>query len=57
MGNNSVLFFLIKIVIRPIKANNVVSSSPGINVHNYLRKKFSMDIDDEHATLLVGFNL
>ncbi|MBI2663452.1 hypothetical protein HYX15_02875 [Candidatus Woesearchaeota archaeon] len=40
-----------------IKANNVVSSSPGINVHNYLRKKFSMDIDDEHATLLVGFNL
>lgn len=40
-----------------IKADSVISSSPGINVHNYLRKKFNMNIDDEHATLLVGFNL
>ncbi|MDP6641824.1 MAG: hypothetical protein QGF74_00370 [Candidatus Nanoarchaeia archaeon] len=40
-----------------VKAKEVVSSSPGINVHNYLRKRFDMKINGHHATLLIGFNL
>ena len=40
-----------------VKAKNVVSGSPGINVHNYLRKRFNLNINNEHATLLIGFNL
>jgi hypothetical protein len=40
-----------------VKANDVVSSSPGISVHNYLRKRFGMNINGHHATLLIGFNL
>ncbi|MBI2667431.1 hypothetical protein HYX17_01525 [Candidatus Woesearchaeota archaeon] len=40
-----------------VKAKDVVSSSPGINVHEYLRRRFNLNIDNEHATLLIGFNL
>lgn len=39
-----------------LKAKNVVSSSPGIKIHNYLIERFKLRLDDE-ATLLIGFNL
>ena len=53
--NNVVIFPAL--VFPEVKAKDVISSSPGINVHDYLRKRFDLNIDDEHATLLIGFNL
>jgi hypothetical protein len=38
-----------------VKANNVVSSSPSEEVHNFLVKKFKLNLKDE-ATLLIGFD-
>ena len=38
-----------------VKANNVVSSSPSKEVHNFLVKEFDLDLNDE-ATLLIGFD-
>lgn len=40
-----------------VNAKSVVSSSPGIKVHNYLVNKFKMNLSHEDATLLVGFDL
>ena len=39
-----------------VKAKNVVSSSPGKEVHKFLVKKFDLDLKDE-ATILIGFDL
>ena len=41
---------------KEINANNVVSSCPGIKVHEYLVKKFNLNLKDE-ATLIIGFDL
>lgn len=38
-----------------VKAKNVVSSSPGIKIHDYLVNKFKLELKDE-ATLLIGFD-
>ena len=40
-----------------VKAKSVVSSSPGIKVHNYLVNKFKLNLREEDATLLIGFDL
>jgi hypothetical protein len=39
-----------------IKRKNVVSSSPWIEVHNYLIKKFK-NVDKYDATILIGFDI
>ncbi len=39
-----------------IKAFNVISSSPGIKVHEYLIKRFKIKTKNE-ATLIIGFDL
>ncbi|MAG52856.1 MAG: hypothetical protein CMH62_02740 [Nanoarchaeota archaeon] len=38
-----------------VKANNVVSSSPSKEVHDFLVKEFNLKLEDE-ATLLIGFD-
>jgi|TARA_Y100000310_G_scaffold345729_1_gene468925 hypothetical protein len=40
-----------------VEAKNVVSSSPTVKVHDYLMKRFELNVDEEHATLLIGFDL
>ena len=40
-----------------ILERDVVSSSPNEKVHEYLKMKFNLDLQNEEATLLVGFNL
>jgi len=40
-----------------VKAKSVVSSSPNIDVHNYLVNRFNIDLRNNEATLLIGFNL
>ena len=39
-----------------VKAKDVVSSSPGKKVHDYLVKRFNLRLKDD-ATLLIGFDL
>jgi len=39
-----------------IKRKNVVSSSPWIDIHNYLIKKFT-NVDEQDATILIGFDI
>jgi hypothetical protein len=39
-----------------LREKNVVSSSPGVRVHEYLVKKFQQ-VDEYDATLLIGFDL
>ncbi len=39
-----------------IKRKNVVSSSPWIEIHKYLIKKFK-NVDESDATILIGFDL
>ena len=36
---------------------NAVSGSPSLKVHDYLIKKYDLKLNDEEATLLVGFDL
>ena len=43
------------VVFPEVVANNIVSSSPGIDVHNFLCKK--IQVDEDEATLLIGFDL
>jgi hypothetical protein len=43
------------VVFPEVPAHNVVSSSPGLNVHDYLSKK--VRIENDEATLLIGFDL
>ncbi len=43
------------VVFPEVPAKNVVSSSPGINVHAYLCKK--VEVRGDEATLLIGFDL
>ena len=40
-----------------IKAKNVVSSSPSKKIHDLLKQKLNLEIDENHATLLVGFDI
>ena len=40
-----------------IKAKNVISSSPSKKVHDLLKQKLNLHIDENHATLLVGFDI
>ena len=40
-----------------LKAKDVVSSSPSEAVHDFLVKRFGLKIENNEATLLVGFNL
>jgi hypothetical protein len=40
-----------------VKAEDVVSSSPSLAVHNWLLNEFNISLNKEEATLLVGFNL
>ena len=40
-----------------INAKKPISASPSKKVHDYLIKTFDMNITEEHATLLVGFDL
>lgn len=39
-----------------INANKPISASPSKKVHDYLVSRYGMNITDEHATLLVGFD-
>lgn len=39
-----------------ISAKNAISSSPGENVHNYLVERFKMKLNNNEATLLIGFD-
>ena len=39
-----------------IDAKKPLSASPSKKVHDYLVKKFNMSINEEHATLIVGFD-
>jgi hypothetical protein len=43
------------VVFPEVAANNIVSSSPGVAVHNFLCKKIRVGGDE--ATLLIGFDL
>ncbi len=43
------------VVFPEVPAHNVVSSSPGIEIHDYLAKKIRVETDE--ATLLIGFDL
>ncbi len=40
-----------------IKAKSVVSSSPSKKVHNYLADRFKLNLNNNEATLLIGFEL
>ena len=39
-----------------ITGKNVVSSSPGEKVHDYLIERFKLRLKNNEATLLIGFN-
>ena len=52
---NSLLFPPVK--FSEVKALNVVSSSPSLEVHNKLLESFNLNLKLEDATLLVGFDL
>ncbi|MFH1400357.1 MAG: hypothetical protein ABIH41_02460 [Nanoarchaeota archaeon] len=39
-----------------VQADNVVSSSPGKDVHKFLVEKYGLPKEEEFATLLVGFD-
>ncbi|MEK6848225.1 MAG: hypothetical protein AABX65_01185 [Nanoarchaeota archaeon] len=39
-----------------VRAENVVSSSPSLAVHNWLLNEFNLALTPTEATLLVGFN-
>lgn len=39
-----------------ISGKNVVSSSPGEKVHNYLVERFKLKLTNNEATLLIGFD-
>jgi len=39
-----------------INAKKPISASPSKKVHDYLIKTFNMQVNEEHATLLVGFD-
>lgn len=39
-----------------ITGKDVVSSSPGEKVHNYLVERFKLKLKNNDATLLIGFN-
>lgn len=39
-----------------VKQKDVISSSPSKKVHDFLVKKFNLDVNDD-ATLLIGFEL
>ncbi len=43
------------VVFPEVPAKNVVSSSPGLEIHEWLSKKVT--IEGEEATLLIGFDL
>jgi len=40
-----------------VEGKDVVSSSPSTNVHKVIVEKLGLDLKDEEATLLIGFNL
>ena len=42
---------------KDIKEIEALSSSPSKIVHKYLKKRYNMKINEEHATLIIGFNL
>lgn len=51
---NGEIFFP-PVVFPEVPAKHVVSSSPGLNVHDYLAKR--VRIEGDEATLLIGFDL
>lgn len=55
LENNEEVF--IPIPFPEILERDTISSSPSKNVHEFLEKRFSLDLDEKNATLLVGFNL
>lgn len=40
-----------------VNGKDVVSSSPSTKVHNVLIEELGLDLEEEEATLLIGFNL
>lgn len=40
-----------------VDGKNVVSSSPSLKVHEFLSEKFELDLEDEEASLLIGFEV
>ena len=39
-----------------VKAKNVISSSPGMRVHKFLIERFHLEVSQEDASLLIGFD-